>query len=168
MFFFTNFFQITFHSKRKDFQPIPLHAITESILDNEVFKDIQLKMSDDVILKAHKSFLVSRSPVFQRMFENEISVEAQKRTVEIEDIDSKTMKFALKWIYTNDPGNLDAVAADLIFVAEKYEMDELKQLCIRNLIKNLTVNNVIAALKISEALSDAHLLVQKTKEFLAE
>jgi hypothetical protein len=60
------------------------------------------------------------------------TVEKSHGRIDIPDADSKVLGQMLDWMYTGKASGLAdlAVARGLLFVADKYQMDELKVLCI--------------------------------------
>lgn len=120
--------------------------------------DFELLTSDHVIIKAHKAILAAHSPVFCTMLQTDME-EAKTGKVNIPDFDSKNMKELLRFIYCNEVENLTEIDRSLIFAAEKYQIEELKKVCIQSIIKSLTVENVIEALKMSELITKSELLL---------
>ena len=141
----------------KDFGPISDY---EKMLQDEFFADFKLKCNDGEILKAHKSILAARSPVFFAMLTNNMQ-EAQQGFADIPDFDSKTMKEVLRFIYRNNVEELKEKATKLIFAAEKYELEELKQMCVASMIASLTTENVLQKLLIADRVSQGKKLSEK-------
>lgn len=137
------------------------------MLETEALSDFKLIMNDNKTLKAHKAILSARSPVFFSMLTNEMQ-EANNNQVEIPDFDYETMKELLRFVYCGELQNLDEVATDLIFAAEKYEITQLKDTCASHIISRLSIDNVIEALIIADLLSDMTQLTRKCVEFAVE
>ena len=116
-----------------------------------MFADFELKMNDGEILMAHKSILAARSPVFRAMLTTGMK-EAATNSVEVPDFCSKTMRELLRFIYCGEI-EIPEGATDLIFAAEKYEVLELKEICIDRLISDLSDENVIETLIIADRVS---------------
>lgn len=127
---------------------------------NEIVCDFELNMNDGVALKAHKAILIARSPVFHKMLTIDMT-EATKNSVDISDIDSKTMKELLRFMYSGEVESSGGILNDLIFAAEKCEIKQLKEFCIEQIIKNLTEDNVVDALIIVDRVSDTDKLLKK-------
>jgi speckle-type POZ protein len=132
----------------------------KNIMLNEIVCDFELNMNDGVILKAHKAILIARSSVFHKMLTTDMT-EAATNSVDIPDINSKTMRELLHFMYSGEVENLDEIANDLIFAAEKYEIKQLKVLCIDQIITKLTEENVVDALIIADRVSDTDKLLKK-------
>lgn len=131
----------------------------KKLLDDESLTDFKLKTSDSKILKVHKAFLSARSPVFHAMLRNDME-EAQTGIVDIKDFDSRTMKEVLRFIYCNEVEDLDKIAKDLIYAADKYHLLELKKMCIASIVASLTVENVLKSLEIADDVSEADMLLE--------
>lgn len=102
---------------------------------NEELKDSELHTSDGKILKCHRSVLAARSPVFEAMFASDM--EEAKGVVKINDFDSETINQMLRFVYWLKVEKLDDIVVDLIYAADKYQIQELKEICIDSLIANL-------------------------------
>ena len=89
---------------------------------------------------AHKVILAARSPIFARMFEHEMQ-ESLNNRIEIDDIDPEVIKEMLVYIYSSRVPKINEMAGDLLYVADKYQLDELKALCEQHLTYSLQVDN---------------------------
>lgn len=118
------------------------------MIDDEQFTDFKLKCNDGEVLTCHKFMLVARSPVIYQMLSTDLK-EDQKGLAEVPDFDSAVMKQVLRFLYCDKIENLDQISYRLIFAAEKYQLKELTQMCIQNIIENLTFQNVIDSLIVS-------------------
>ena len=65
----------------------------------------------------------------------------KKVTVKIGDINGETMTEILRFIYTTEVNNIKELAVKLLYGAEKYELNNLKKLCVTSMIENLSVEN---------------------------
>lgn len=131
------------------------------MLNDELFADINLKTRDGKMLKAHKSILASRSPMFFDLFKSEMQ---SVSNLEITDSE-KTMKEILRYIYC-EKVNLDEVTRDLILAAHKYQLEDLKELCIDKIISKLTTKNVIDMFQISIQISGCRKLYNSCIELI--
>ncbi|KAF8771424.1 Protein roadkill like protein [Argiope bruennichi] len=101
----------------------------------------------DVVLQAgtetfqvHRAVLGARSPVFKEMFQS--GFEQIEKKVEKLDLDAKTLRKLLLYIYTGVVGDLEwDVAAELYSAASKYELIPLKEMCLNFLMTNLCTSN---------------------------
>ncbi|XP_043479839.1 speckle-type POZ protein-like [Leptopilina heterotoma] len=142
-----------------------LIANIKSLLHDEDLKDVVFKIEDEEFT-AHKIILASRSPVFAAMFKNKMNEELTS-IVEIDDIRSSIFQQMLNFIYTDQVEDLEESAFELIDVAEKYQLENLKSMCINSLNDNLSVDSVIKTLEIAELYS-VELLRNECLKFMYE
>jgi len=116
------------------------------------FSDIQLNCQEKVF-PCHQFILAARSPVFKAMLQADMK-EKQTKEIFIEDFNSKTVAEMLYFMYTGDISldDMGDVASDLLRVAAKYQLDDLKEMCEEKLVSNLSVENSIESL----VLGDSH------------
>ncbi|XP_008219709.1 PREDICTED: uncharacterized protein LOC103319894 [Prunus mume] len=94
-----------------------------------------------VPVPAHKAVLVSRSPVFNAILENEME-ESLSGTIKIRDVSYGTLRAFVNYLYTTEVVCLDQqLACDLLVMAEKYQVHHLKDLCQKFLVANLNWEN---------------------------
>merc|ERR1712096_269167 len=97
--------------------------------------------------KCHKVILASMSTVFKTMVLNDQFVEKQKNTVTIEkasaDIVEAMLEFMSKGVV---PSDIEEKAIDLIDLADRYNLQDLIEICENYLVDNLTVESVIETL----------------------
>ena len=137
----------------------------EKFLFSELLSDVQLIVGEEV-LYAHKFILVARSDVFAAMFTHEMK-ESMENKVKIEDVDCKVVKEMLRYIYTQKVDKIDeTITEDLLAVADKYLLNELKSICEKNLIKKLSNDNFVNCLVTADKckLND---LKKETVQFIA-
>jgi speckle-type POZ protein len=135
------------------------------MLSDEIFVDFTLKSSDGDILKAHKSVLAARSPVFFAMLKSDMQ-EASESIVSVPDINAKVLKELLRFIYSGAVENLDEVSRELIYAAEKYQIEYLKQICIKSIVASMKKENVAESLLISERIVNSERILNKCAEVL--
>jgi len=142
-------------SKKLDDQDLSVDF--KKMFETSAFSDFELKSSDDVVFKVHKSVLSVRSPVFFAMLSNEMK-EAKENAAKIPNIDGATLKELLRYIYCNRVEDFPEVVEELVQAAEQYQLEKLKHLCFDFLIEQLSVENVIVYFQIADHISDASLL----------
>lgn len=125
--------------------------LSKMFLKDEL-KDCELHTSDGKVLKCHKSYLAALSKVFEAMFTTGME-EARTGIVDIQDCDSKTINQLLRFAYCLEIENIEDIAYDLIYAADKYQITELKEICIESLIASLSQENVLRSLMIAELIS---------------
>lgn len=69
--------------------------------------------------------------------------ESSTRSLSVQDIDGETMKEILRFMYTGMVENIEKLASKLLYGAEKYGIDELKDLCEQDMIENLSTTNAV-------------------------
>lgn len=135
-------------------------AMLAELFHSEKFTDVILAPSDKPEeLKAHKAIICASSPVFTAMFEH-ATEERREGRVEIVDVTYDILKEMLRFIYTGEVDNLETHAEELYEAANKYCLDDLKQLCERTLIKRITTTNVCQYLKLFDMFNSKNM---KTK-----
>jgi len=118
------------------------------LFDRSSFSDVTLCVGGREFL-AHKAILAARSPVFNAMFEHQMTESKQNR-VDIQDVDHEVMREMLKFTYTGKAPNLDKMADDLLAAADKYALERLKVMCEEALCSNLTIENVCDILVLAD------------------
>ena len=74
-------------------------------------------------LKTQKAILAVSSPVFSSVFEK---MENRSIAIEINDFSHFEMKEILWFIYIAQVENLSDIAANLIYIAQKYDITDLR------------------------------------------
>jgi speckle-type POZ protein len=117
-----------------------------ALLDDK-FADFVFKV-ENVNIPAHRAILAARSPVFAAMFQHDM-MENKTNETEIEDVTPATFKALLQFIYTGHckVGNL---AEELLVAANKYDIQDLRDICAKELRKKLTVENAVDFLLFSD------------------
>ena len=131
---------------------------------NDEFSDVKI-CCEDKIYGCHKLVLISQSEVFKRMLSSKMK-EATSGEIKITDISAKTMKDLLFFMYH---GNLNdiTITGDLLFAAEKYEILDLVNVCIKYLTDNLTEENAANAM-IKSYMFDQKVLFRRACKFIFE
>jgi speckle-type POZ protein len=129
------------------------------MFENEENCDLKIQANDGVTLSVHKLILIARSPVFLKMLTSNMK-EAATNTVEVDDLDSTTMRELLRFIYCGEVQDLKENVKDLIYAAEKYEVNQLKEICIEELAANVSEENVIETLIIADQVSGTEKLIE--------
>ncbi|XP_055942586.1 speckle-type POZ protein-like [Argiope bruennichi] len=138
-----------------------LKSLEELSNDFKRLLDPETSCFSDVILKcggasiaAHKNILSARSPVFAAMFSNPMK-ESHKNEVNFTDIEASVLQAMLVYMYTGKYGNLTASsAADLLFAADKYQLQDLKRICCDVLKDTASHQNVLKVLVLGDLHSD--------------
>jgi speckle-type POZ protein len=111
------------------------------------FADFVFKMENEKI-PAHRVILAAGSPVFAAMFQHDME-ENRTNETEITDVTPAAFKALLQFIYTGhcEVGNL---AEQLLVAANKYDIQDLKEICADELRMKMTVGNAVRLLVLSD------------------
>ncbi|GBN92354.1 Speckle-type POZ protein [Araneus ventricosus] len=95
-----------------------------------------------------KAVLCERSPVFAMMFRNDMR-ESKENTVFITDIKMPVLRALVSFLSSGVLPDCDFdFLCDLYYAADKYEVVELHQACIRLLLGKISLENIIRVLKL--------------------
>ena len=114
-----------------------------ALLESGEFSDITLVVRDRTFA-AHKLILSARSEVFRKMLSSDMQ-ESSSNEVKIEDLDADTVQKMLSFMYTGTLPNIkESKDTDkLLYAAEKYQLEHLKNICSNKLAKNINQENAI-------------------------
>ncbi len=133
-------------------KPVPV-LFAEKMLANpeETFSDCEFFIErDETVVKAHKSILSLRSPVFEAMLRNKM-VESLSGRIIVKDISKEIFQLFLKYIYLGSHTAFQycemdnckiADIIDLLRLADFYQQEMLVFICVRCLLDHLTSTNV--------------------------
>ena len=127
----------------------------EELLKSGKFADFTIN-ADDTVFRCHKLILAARSPVFDRMLSSDMK-ESEENQVILTDISPDTVSDMLSYIYTNSVEEFDKKARDLVPVAEKYELTDLKSKCSVALIKQIDKESAVELALMADMYSDEDL-----------
>ena len=119
-----------------------------SALEEGLWSDFTIVVGEKKF-KVHKFMLATRSPVFRKMIESSMK-ESVESYVEISDFSKDVVHEMLRFIYTGDAPNVKSNPQDMLSIADKYELDGLKALCIDALNKSLTTDNAVDTLLLAD------------------
>lgn len=130
--------------------------------------DVQFCFEEDQQIGGHTTILTARSPVFAAMFQNNMS-ESHTGRVTITDIKPEIFKELLHFIYSGR--TLTALTEDtaqsLFVLADKYDIEDLKESCVRYLLSTVRVDNAINLMAWAH-LHSVDKLKEATLDFSAE
>ena len=112
----------------------------DSLLEEKLFWDTEVRVGESVF-KVHKVILASASDVFMKMFENEMQ-EKKNGVVYITDVDPEVMSDLLSYVYTGSAPNVKSHTKELLVAADKYGMDSLVFICMKQLESDLSTETV--------------------------
>ena len=133
-----------------------------NMYDTKKFSDVTFILKDEK-LEAHKCVLASCSTVFDAMFSNDMQ---ETNEVKIDDVSEDVFIEMLRFTYTGKVENPDVVALDLISVADKYDLKNLKNFSQQEMLKNLNVETAAKYLVLAD-LHSANLLKEEAIEYIA-
>jgi len=119
-------FCIDVYEVRPEFDlPATENSIIGSLFDTGLMSDVDICCSDKTF-QCHKCILAMHSKVFERMLNSNME-ESLSNTVEIDDIDSKSLEIFLRFLYTFKlPSNMTAQTAEAVMLcADKYGVEPL-------------------------------------------
>jgi len=143
-----------------------LQSDVVDMFETGYFSDVKFVVQGEE-MDAHKSVLVSRSAYFTNMFLADMK-ESHTNRVEVTDISPAVFKTVLKFLYGSIPEQTEyEELKELIVAADKYEIDELKEMCESVLSANLSVDQVIDAMLFAEMHNCDDLLARAKRLFKA-
>lgn len=138
-----------------------------SLLNDHHFSDVDFHFSDGSVLHAHKLVLVARSSFFSAMFLNNDTYEETKSgRVNICDIQPDVFKEMLSYLYTTKVPKMHKLAFELLMAADKYDLQELKTMCEKELAKNLNAETMQTYYELANTHNGPE-LKQKALEYMA-
>ena len=125
-------------------QAVPISKDLAGLLQCNELADATLKCADTEIL-CHRAILAARSSVFRAQFSANM-LERKTGCVTIKDIHPEILRTLVNYIYTNsvDCGedNHDK-AVNLVWAADKYDLQGLKAQAAAIVVKGLTIQNCV-------------------------
>ena len=121
--------------------------ILEIMYEDQSYSDVTFIVQSKE-LKAHKNVLAAASPIFSTMFKENSNKNVEH--LEILDMSYEVVKEMFRFIYTKKIEFLHDIAHELILAAHKYCIPGLKKVCEESLCKNITLENALELLKISD------------------
>jgi speckle-type POZ protein len=142
----------------------PVLTRLSKLLDTPSLSDVTFVVKNEKI-SAHSAIVVSGSPVICAMLEKCNFKEGQTKTVKIDDFDPPVFKEMLRYLYTGKAPKLseDDMTEPLFLAANKYQIEELKDLCEQSLIAKLNVQTVVHYLVVAHLYTAPQLLEASLK-----
>lgn len=115
---------------------------------NGNISDVVLKV-EGVEIRAHRCVLAARSPVFLAMMTHETK-EKISGVVEIPDVEKSIFSDFLNYLYTGSVEKLTVEnVVKLYTTADKYQVDDLKEICMDHMMMNVSIDNFCDVLTLS-------------------
>ncbi|XP_012283581.1 speckle-type POZ protein B-like [Orussus abietinus] len=138
---------------REDLFPAPIQhvsTVSKYLWESQKLSDVILIVSEKKF-HAHKAILAASSLVFQRMFDSEMR-EGIQNTVEITEVEHTLVDLMLQFLYLGPIENVQKNAYQLVYLADKYDIEPMKEMCQNVLYRDLIVENCVNTL----ILADTH------------
>lgn len=117
------------------------------MLTNEMLADVNFIVgSDNIEVKAHKNIVASASPVFFAMFAGPL---VEQSEVPVPDIEVDIFKQMLRLIYADKFSLNEENVYGLLYCADKYLIQSMKNACVRFLHSMIDLNRVWNVLQTS-------------------
>ncbi|KAF8763728.1 Speckle-type POZ protein like [Argiope bruennichi] len=122
----------------------------------------------------NKAILCARSAVFDKMFQNDVE-ESKNNTVTITDIKMPVLRVLVSFLYSGKLLDRDSYTAsnfnldfilDLYYAADKYDITELRHLCVDLILPHISMENIFRIRKLAFSHNDA-LLKSSVVVFIA-
>ena len=108
----------------------------ELLYNNKLYSNISLVLGDK-IFPAHKEIISMKSKVFEKelaKIENGILI--------INDLDEQVIQEMLYYMYTGKTKIIGEISQELYVAAHRYEIEDLKTMCIENMIFSTNFENI--------------------------
>ncbi|XP_069125555.1 uncharacterized protein [Argopecten irradians] len=121
-----------------------LSEALEKLVNNWKFSDVQFKVENETF-HAHKAIMIVRSDFFDAIFTRNFKEKDSKEPIEFKDISAASFRAMLHFIYTNKipPNSSCVLLTDLWRVADRFKLNGLQALTVREIASKLDVNNVV-------------------------
>ncbi|XP_014210963.1 speckle-type POZ protein B-like [Copidosoma floridanum] len=136
------------------------------LINEGSFSDFTLEANDGTQFLAHKCVLSSRCPVLAAMFKHDMK-EKQESKIQIKDLNGKTLKAILHFIYSGIVNEDECQITELLAAADKYGLEALEKCCEINLDENLKLDNCANYLILAD-LHDLTLLKDTSVKFITK
>jgi len=129
----------------------------EKLFNSETLSDFKFICSDGKEIPAHRFVLIAHSPVMYKMLMAPM-IESKTHTAKLDDIDGETMLEVLRFLYIRKVENTERLAPNLLYCAEKYELNELKNYAAASMSKTLSIDNVFEYYELANRYKEKGLL----------
>lgn len=119
----------------------------------EKLSDFKLVCSDQEEIPVHKFVIALKCPVLMEMIHAETSDYGINK-MKLNDVDSKTMKTLLIYLYTGVLEKNQNLSSSLLYAAEKFQLSNLKTICISCMSDNLNIQNVLETFILADHYND--------------
>ncbi|XP_065209119.1 speckle-type POZ protein-like [Planococcus citri] len=137
----------------------------ENIRINANLSDVTLSVNGKDY-PSHRIILAARSSVFSALFASDLP-ENEKNHVVIADVEQEPFEEMLRYIYTGEMANLNEWAPELLPLADKYDLGELKKACEEILLDKLSIKSAAKLLKLAD-MHNAEKLKKHALQFIKD
>lgn len=137
----------------------------EKLFLSGLLSDLTIISADSKELHVHKVILSISSPVFEKMFEHDMT-ERKENKVDIEDFNHEVLYEMFRFLYCGKVEKIHEIICDLLRAAEKYSILNLKELCEERMMKSLRKENAIEYLIAADLNKCSN--IRKIREFIVE
>lgn len=134
----------------------------KKLYGDEKTADVHFTFKSKERVPAHKYLLAAASDVFDAMFYGPVK---EKGDVEIDDASAVGFMEFLRFFYFNQIKLTMANIGDVLNLGQKYDINECVNLCLRFLIENLTIDNVLEVFSLA-ILFEQDDLREKCEDFI--
>jgi len=135
----------------------------ELLFMKKELSDVKL-ICEEKIFECHKNVLSCRSEVFEAMFKSGTKmVESESGEVKIDDVKADTLETMIYFMYHDKVSDEKKIKADLLFLAEMYNIQPLSAVCVKYLEENLSVENALDVLVAANLINKEDLLDAATQ-----
>ena len=108
-------------------------------------------------IAAHKAILSARAPYFANMFASGMA-EVSSNEVRVKDVESGVFEGILEYLYSGAaPANMPEIGLELLVAADKYGLDELKNMCEAGVGDRLTAAKAVDVVIVADKVNCASL-----------
>jgi speckle-type POZ protein len=122
------------------------NAARDHLLNKRSLTDLEVKIQGETI-RAHKLLVASSSSVLAKRL---LKLEKDQHVLELEGLELDVAKKLFNFMYEGKVKNMEKYAEPLLEAADEFGIDRLKVYCGKYLFENLSVENAIEVLKLSE------------------
>lgn len=129
----------------------------QTLYKSKDFSDFTIVCSDGVELNAHRCILSVSSPVLKVMMDIEMK-ESYENRMEVSDINGEVMDKILWFMYSHIIDDIPNHIEGLLYGAEKYQMLDLKEICISYMFTSLSLENAVKYFMLAHFYKIEHLV----------
>ncbi|XP_045761723.1 BTB/POZ domain-containing protein 8-like [Maniola jurtina] len=134
-----------------------------ALLHDPFGADFVIESAEGEKFKVHKTFLSAHSEVFKAMLK-ENTAESQNSYMKMVDVNKDDLKFIIEYIYTGTIEDLEGSNFfNLLMLADRYNLQGLRELSECALASQITLDNVIETLAVADLYNAENLKIAALK-----